>query len=188
MRQKKDNPYTEVLTHLIVDIFEKSNNAPINYKQVAAKLNLSDNESKDAILEILSDESKSGKFLQPERGKFQLRQLSVHIRGKVDMTADGSAYIVPDDELESDIHVAPRKRRRALDTDLLKVRVHARRRGRKRAGPVVEIIQRAKTDFTGTIDIAKPYALFLPDDRNTTHDIFVPLDNLSGAQHGETVV
>lgn len=188
MRQKKDNPYKEVLTHLIVDIFEKSNNAPINYKQVAAKLNLSDNESKDAILEILSDESKSGKFLQPERGKFQLRQLSVHIRGKVDMTADGSAYIVPDDELESDIYVAPRKLRQALHNDIVKVHVYERRRGRKREGEVVEIIQRAKTDFTGTIDIAKSYAFFLPDDRKMIHDIFVPLDNLNGAQHGEKVV
>lgn len=188
MRQKKDNPYKEVLTHLIVDIFEKSNNAPINYKQVAAKLNLSDNESKDAILEILSDESKSGKFLQIERGKFQLRQLSVHIRGKVDMTADGSAYIVPDDELESDIYVAPRKLRQALHNDIVKVHVYERRRGRKREGEVVEIIQRAKTDFTGTIDIAKSYAFFLPDDRKMIHDIFVPLDNLNGAQHGEKVV
>src|SRR5690606_41552031 len=54
--------------------------------------------------------------------------------------------------------------------------------------PILEIIQRAKTDFTGTIDIAKSYAFFLPDDRKMIHDIFVPLDNLNGAQHGEKVV
>lgn len=188
MKEKKDNPYKEVLTHLIVDIFEKSKNTPLNYKQVAAKLNLNDSDSKSAIAGILADESKSGKFLQVERGKFKLRQLNVYIQGKVDMTADGSAYIVPEDELENDIYIAPRKLRQALHNDIVKVHAYERRKGRKREGEVVEIIQRAKTDFTGTIDIAKSYAFFLPDDRKMIHDIFVPLDNLNGAQHGEKVV
>ena len=188
MTQKKENTYKEILTQLIVDVFEKSNNAPLNYKQVAAKLNLNDSDSKDAISAILSDESKSGKFLQVSRGKFKLRQLNVYIQGKVDMTADGSAYVVPEDELESDIHVAPRKLRQALHNDIVKVHVYERRRGRKREGEVVEIIQRAKTDFTGTIDIAKSYAFFLADDRKMLHDIFIPLDNLNGAKHGEKVV
>jgi len=188
MKEKKENTYKEVLTHLIVDIFEKSNNTPLNYKQVAAKLNLSDPESKNAIAEILSNESKSGKFLQIERSKFKLRQLNVYIQGKVDMTADGSAYVIPEDELENDIHIAPRKLRQALHNDIVRVHVYERRKGRKREGEVVEIIQRAKTDFTGTIDISKSYAFFLPDDRKMIHDIFVPLDNLNGAQHGEKVV
>lgn len=188
MKQKKENTYKDVLTHLIVDIFEKSENTPLNYKQVAAKLNLSDADSKSAIGEILSDESKAGRFLQVERGKFKLRQLNVYIKGKVDMTADGSAYIIPEDEFESDIHIAPRKLRQALHNDIVKVHVYERRKKKKREGEVVEIIQRAKMDFTGTIDISKSYAFFLPDDRKMIHDIFVPLDNLNGAKHGEKVV
>src|SRR5690606_36596148 len=169
MKQKKENPYKEVLTQLIVDIFEKSGNQALNYKQVSAKLNLADTDSKVAIADILSDASKSGKFLQVSRGKFKLRQLQVYVVGKVDMTADGSAYIIPEDELEDDIHIAPRKLRQALHNDIVKVHVYERSRGRKREGEVVEIIQRAKTDFTGTIDISKSYAFFLPDDRKMIH-------------------
>ena len=188
MKEKKDNPYRDVLTNLIVDIFEQSKNSPLNYKQIAAKLNLYDSDSKTAIVDILSDESKAGKFTQISRGKFKLRQLNVYIQGKVDMTADGSAYVVPNDELENDVYIAPRKLRQALHNDIVKVHVYERRRGRKREGEVVEIIERAKTDFTGTIDIAKSYAFFLPDDRKMLHDIFIPLDNLNGAQNGEKVV
>ena len=88
------------------------------------------------------------------------------------MTADGSAYIVPEDELENDIFVAPRKLRQALHGDLVKVHVYERKKGRKREGEVVEILSRAKTDFTGTIDISNSYAFFLPDDRKMLHDIF----------------
>lgn len=188
MKQKKENPYKEVLTQLIVDIFEKNKNAALNYRQVAAKLNVVDTDSKVAIADILSDESKSSKFVQTDRGKFKLRQLQVYVTGKVDMTADGSAYIVPDDEFENDIYIAPRKLRQALHNDIVKVHVYERRKGRKREGEVVEILQRAKTDFTGTISISSSYAFFLPDDRKMLHDIFVPLDNLNGAKAGEKVV
>ncbi|MBL1408107.1 ribonuclease R [Sphingobacterium faecale] len=188
MKSRKENPYKEVLTQLIVDIFEKSGNSLLNYKQVAAKLNIKDSDSKVAIADILNDSSKSGQFAQPERGKFKLRQLQVYITGKVDMTADGSAYIVPEDELENDIFVAPRKLRQALHGDIVKVHVYERKKGRKREGEVVEILQRAKTDFTGTIDISQSYAFFLPDDRKMQHDIFIPLDGLHGAKNGEKVL
>lgn len=188
MKSRKENPYKEVLTQLIVDVFEKSGNPLLNYKQVAAKLNITDSDSKVAIADILNDSSKSGQFAQPERGKFKLRQLQVYIIGKVDMTADGSAYIVPNDEFENDIFVAPRKVRQALHGDIVKVHVYERKKGRKREGEVVEILQRAKTDFTGTIDISQSYAFFLPDDRKMQHDIFIPLDNLNGAKNGQKVV
>lgn len=188
MKSKKENPYKEVLTQLIVDIFEKSGNTPLNYKQVAAKLNITDSDSKVTISDILSDGSRLGLFHQPERGKFQLKQLHVYVTGKVDMTADGSAYIVPDEDSESDIYVAPRKLRQALHNDIVKVHVYERKKGRKREGEVVEILQRAKTDFTGTIDISKSYAFFQPDDRKMLHDIFIPLDNLNGAKNGEKVL
>lgn len=188
MKSKKENPYKEVLTQLIVDIFEKSGNTALNYKQVAAKLNITDTVSKVTISDILTDGSRTGQFNQPERGKFQLKQLHVYVTGKVDMTADGSAYIVPEDDTESDIYVAPRKLRQALHNDIVKVHVYERKKGRKREGEVVEILQRAKTDFTGTIDISKTYAFFQPDDRKMLHDIFIPLDNLNGAKNGEKVL
>src|SRR5690606_21871691 len=83
---------------------------------------------------------------------------------------------------------APRKLRQALHGDYVKVHVYERKKGKKREGEVVEILQRAKTDFTGTIEISKNYAFFLPDDRKMLNDIFVPLANLNGAKDGEKVV
>src|SRR5690606_17484512 len=93
-----------------------------------------------------------------------------------------------EDEVENDIHVAPRKLRQALHGDIVKVHVYDSKKRNKREGEVVEILQRAKVDFTGTIDISQSYAFFLADDRKMLHDIFVPLDNLNGAQDGEKVV
>jgi ribonuclease R len=184
MSKKKSNNFNLVLTKLITDVFEKSGNKPLNYKQVASKLNLHDDETRSLILEVLKEESRKGILQEPEKGKFILKQLKTFVTGKVDMTSDGSAYIVSEDEFEEDIYVAPRKLRNALHDDVVKVYVYAKNKGRKKDGEVVEILQRAKMDFTGIIKLSDRFAFFVPDDRKMLHDIFIPLDRLNGAKDG----
>jgi ribonuclease R len=184
MSKKKINNFNLVLTKLITDVFEKSGNKPLNYKQVASKLNLHDDETRVLILEVLKEETRKGILQEPEKGKFILKQLKTFVTGKVDMTSDGSAYIISEDEFEEDIYVAPRKLRNALHGDIVKVYVYAKNKGRKKDGEVVEILQRAKIDFTGIIKLSDRFAFFVPDDRKMLHDIFIPLDGLNGAKDG----
>lgn len=188
MAKNKNSQVKLVLTQLISDIFEKNRNVALNHKQVAAKLNLTDLASTDTILEILVEQTEKGIFIRPERGKFRLKDLKTFVTGTVDMTADGSAFIVPDDEFEKDIFVAPRKLRNALHGDKVKVYVFGKKTsGRKNEGEVVEIITRAKTDFIGVAKVSERFAFIIPDDRKMLHDIFVPLSDLNGAKNGQKV-
>jgi len=167
---------------------KKNNNQLLNYKQVSAKLNLNDQESRETILEILKEGKNNGIFLEPEKGKFKLKELQNFIIGTVDMTADGSAYIVPEDEFEKDIFVAPRKLKNALHGDTVKAYVFAKKSGRKNDGEVIEIIKRAKSDFTGVIKISDRFAFVIADDKKMMHDIFVPLADTHGAKSGQRVL
>jgi len=188
MAKKKSANIKLVLNQLVSDVFEKNNNQLLNYKQVSAKLNLNDQESRETILEILKEGKGTGIFLEPEKGKFKLKELQNFIIGTVDMTADGSAYIVPEDEFEKDIFVAPRKLRNALHGDTVKAYVFAKKSGRKNEGEVVEIIKRAKSDFTGVIKISDRFAFVIADDKKMMHDIFVPLTDIHGAKNGQRVL
>lgn len=188
MSKKKSHNFNLVLTKLISDVFEKSGNKPLNYKQVASKLNLHDDESRALILEILKEEKRKGVLIEPDKGKYLLKQLKTFITGKVDMTSDGSAYIICEDEFEEDIYVAPRKLRNALHGDLVKVYVYAKKKGRKKDGEVVEILERAKMDFTGIVNLSERFAFFIPDDRKMLHDIFIPIDSLKGAQDKDKAI
>ena len=176
-----------ILTQLISDVFEKNRNIAINHKQVAARLNLKDTESTQTILEILKEQVEKGIYIQPERGKFKVKELKTFVTGTVDMTTDGAGFIIPDDELEKDIFVAPRKLRNALNGDKVKVYVFAKKSGRRNEGEVVEIIHRSKTEFIGVAKIAERFAFVIPDDRKMQHDIFVPLSDLNGAKNGQKV-
>ncbi|QIL42407.1 ribonuclease R [Pedobacter sp. HDW13] len=188
MAKKKSANIKLVLNQLVSDVFEKNNNQLLNYKQVSAKLNLNDHESRETILEILKEGKNNGIFLEPEKGKFKLKELQNFIIGTVDMTADGSAYIVPEDEFEKDIFVAPRKLKNALHGDTVKAYVFAKKSGRKNDGEVIEIIKRAKSDFTGVIKISDRFAFVIADDKKMMHDIFVPLADTHGAKSGQRVL
>jgi ribonuclease R len=188
MAKNKNVQFKLVLTQLISDIFEKNKNIALNHKQVAARLNLSDKIAIDTILEVLVEQTEKGLFIRPERGKFKLKELKTFVTGTVDMTADGSAFIVPDDEFEKDIFVGPRKLRNALHGDKVKVYVFAKKSGgRRNEGEIVKILKRTKTEFIGVAKISDRFAFVIPDDRKMLHDIFVPLGDINGAKNGQKV-
>ncbi len=187
MAKKKSGQLEQVLTQLISDVLEKNQNEPLNYKQVSAKLNITDVDSRETILELLKEQVVKGVFEEPEKGKFRLKDLKTFIIGKVDMTADGSAFVVPDDEFEKDVYVSSRKLHTALHGDKVKVYMFAKKSGRKNEGEVIEIIERHKTDFIGVVKISERFAFVMIDDRKMLHDIFVPLTDLNGAKDGQKV-
>lgn len=188
MAKKKTHQFKIILTKLISDVFEKSGNKALNYKQVAAQLNINDTESRELILEILREQARSGILHEPDKGKFQLKELKTFVTGIVDMTADGSAYIVHENEFENDIFIAPRKLRTALHGDTVKVYVYAKNKGKRKEGEVVEIITRAKMEFTGIIKVSEKFAFFIPDDRKMLQDIFIPLTDLNGGHDQDKAI
>src|SRR5476651_1259615 len=135
MSKKKNNSsINQVLTQMVLDIFEQNGNTPLNYKQVSAKLNVRDPDAKYTILDILKEEAFKQVLKEVAPGKFQLLELKTFVEGKVDLTNDGSAFIVTDDEAETDIFVAPRKLRNALNGDRVKVYVYAISKGKRKEG------------------------------------------------------
>jgi ribonuclease R len=183
-KNRNTSSIKQVLTQMVLDIFEKNSDTPFNYKQVSAKLNINDPESREIIYEILKEEVQKNVLKEVSHGKFQLLELKTFVEGKVDLTADGSAFIVTDDKDETDIFVGPRKLRNALNGDRVKVYVYAKSKGSRKEGEVIEILQRNKMEFTGVVKLSERFAFFIPDDRKMMHDIFIPLNDLNGAKNG----
>jgi ribonuclease R len=136
-KKKNNSSIVQVLTQMVLDVFEQNGNTPLNYKQVSAKLNVRDPESREIIFDILKDEAFKSVLKEVSPGKFQLLELKTFMEGRVDLTNDGSAFIVTDDELESDIFVAPRKLRNALHGDRVKVYVYAISKGKRKEGEII---------------------------------------------------
>ena len=76
---KKAHHFKEVLTQLILEIFQKSGQQLLNPKQVSAKLKLDDADARETIAEILRNEVRKGTLREPERGRFQLKELKTFV-------------------------------------------------------------------------------------------------------------
>jgi ribonuclease R len=103
------------------------------------------------------------------------------------MTSRKTAYFVSP-EVEEDIFIPTNNLNKALDGDKVKIYIYNRRKGRRPEGEVVEILERAKTDFVGVIDIQKNFAFVSTANAKMYTDIFVPKNKLGDAQNGDVVL
>jgi ribonuclease R len=92
------------------------------------------------------------------------------------------------DELEDDVFVSANNLHTALHGDTVKVMLFAKRKGARPEGEVVEIIERSRTTFVGTVELMPNFAFLLPDNKNMPFDLFIPLSKINGAKQGQKAV
>ena len=102
------------------------------------------------------------------------------------MNAGGSAYLMNED-LPKDIYVHNSKTNRALHLDTVRVEV-LKGKGRAIEGRVIEIVNRFKTEFVGTLQVTDRFAFLVPDSKKMPIDIFIPLSKLMGGLDGQKAV
>jgi ribonuclease R/exosome complex exonuclease DIS3/RRP44 len=108
------------------------------------------------------------------------------IKGRLSMNASGSAYLVNND-LPKDIYVNKNNTNKALHLDTVKVRL-IEGNGRSIEGEVIEVIERFRVEFVGTIQISPRYAFFIPDTNKIPIDFYIPITKTLGAKDGQKVV
>lgn len=175
------------LASKILKILSKEPKKVFNYKQIAAKLELEDTQSRNQIIKDLKLLKAQGSLEEPEVGKYRMVESQDYLEGILDMTSRKTAYFISD-ELEDDVFVPSNNLNRALDKDKVKVYIYNRRRGKRPEAEVVEIIERHKVEFVGVIDIQKNFGFVRTANPKMYTDIFIPKDKLGEAQNGEVVL
>ncbi|GET45635.1 ribonuclease R [Capnocytophaga felis] len=176
------------LTKGIFSVLETHQNESFNYKQIAAKLNISDASGRDILIKRLVQLKEKKKILEVERGKYKALPNQNYYTGVVDITSRGNAYVVVD-ELDTDVFVPSNMLNKALYGDLVEVYIFPRfRKGNKLEGEVTKIIERKKMRFVGVVQMQKNFAFVLPTDHRMYTDIFVSKNDINGAENGDKVI
>ncbi|RTY76332.1 ribonuclease R [Flavobacterium sp. LS1R10] len=181
---KKEKDFSEK----IIKILSQSANKAFNYKQIGAKLELDDTESRNQIIKDLKILASQNKFIESEPGKYLVKAESKeYYEGKIDMTSRKTAYFVCA-EMEEDVFIPTNNLNHALDKDIVKVYVYNRRKGKRPEGEVIEVLERNKTDFVGVIDIQANFAFVSTANPKMYTDIFIPKDKIGEAEQGDVVL
>ncbi len=184
---KKKGNIIKDLSRKIIKILNQAPANSFNYKQIAAKLAITDANGRNQIIQKLEALKSQQKVEEVERGKFKIIPFDKYFIGTLDATANGNAYFICD-ELDHDIYIPARNLNKALDKDTVKIYLYNRRNSTKEEGDVVEIIKRAKTEFVGVLQLSKNFGFLVADDPKMYADLFIPKNKLKGAEDGIKVL
>lgn len=184
---RNKNLTAEMLESTVLGIFKNYPNKNFNYKQIARQIKFKTPPERQRLIKMLESLEDEGTLTQTSKGKFRLKVSRSYAEGIVDMTSTGNAYVMVEG-VEQDIFISAQNTFKALPGDKVKVYLFPPRKRRKPEGEIVEILERKKVRFVGTLEILKDFAFLLPKDKNMPYDIFIPLALLNDAKDGEIAI
>ena len=174
------------LKNSIVAILYGDPGKTVNYKQLSTWLGIKNMETRKLVNVVLQELHDDGYLDQIARGKYKLKAKSGTVIGIVDLQPQGFAY-VNSDEVERPILISSRNLNHAMAGDKVRARMFASRKKHDLEGEILEILERAKSVFVGTIQISRNFAFLIPAGK-VGFDIFIPIDKLKGAKNGQKAV
>jgi len=187
-RKRAHNQRKNEITKGIFTVLEKEPSKSFNYKQIAAQLDITDTQSRNDLIKRLGQLKQKERIKEVGRGKFQVLASNANlIRGKVDLTSSGNAYIITED-FDDDIFIPNHKINKAFHGDIVDVQLKSKRNGKKPEGVIVSVVERKKKTFVGVVDKQKAFAFVRPSDNKMYTDIFIPSEDLNSAEDGDKVV
>jgi ribonuclease R/exosome complex exonuclease DIS3/RRP44 len=184
---KKKGRVVKDLTRKIFRILNKDSSKSYNYKQIAAQLEVVSTEGKNQVIQKLAELRNDKKIKEIEPGKYQISIDRKYHIGTIDLTSSGNGYFISDD-FEKDIFVPSVNVNRALQGDTVKAYVYPRKGSKKFEVDIVEVLERAKTDFVGTLQMNKNFGFVIADNNKMYADIFISQNKINGAEDGDKVL
>jgi ribonuclease R len=182
-KSNKPNKMKNSLTHVVRKVFEKNPDSILSHKQVCALIDVRENALRKLVFDILQDLSSSGELERHSHGVYSIAAKGNCVEGYIELTARGAGFVVTDDE-EDDVFIAPQNLGQALNGDRVKVRIFKRGKTRNE-GEVIEVVDRERTQFVGTIEMHDKFAFLIPDNLKAGTDIYISKEKLNGAKQGD---
>jgi ribonuclease R len=199
-KEKAGKTEKKELIQSLFSIFINHPTRTFNYKQLLKLLQQHDpvlfetiffsddrDKNRKILLAVLDELAEAGDIIETDKGRFKGVPVDMFAEGIIDITSNGAAYVM-NENFDDDIYISPENTANALNGDVVKILLHAVRGGRRQEGEVVEIIERGKMEYAGTLQVLPKFAFLVPDSNKMKTDLFIPLSKLNGAENGQKAV
>ncbi len=171
----------------LLEFFRLNPRKSFNYKQITHQLGINSQEQKEDVIKILQVMEKEEIIEAVDRGRYRYVPDFSLFTGKVEFTQRGAAFVLVD-ELEEDVYVSKSLSGMALNGDIVTVELIRQKKGSRLEGKIIEVVERARTEFVGTVQRMKKFAFVIPDNSRIHVDFFVTPENMNKAKDGDKVV
>lgn len=181
---KKTNKLKQSLLHTIRKTFEKQPEATLSHKQVSDLVDARDGALRTLVFTILKDLAKEGFLKSVSYDTFKMNSKEkLILEGTISITTKGFGFVTVDKE-KADVFIAANHMQQALNGDRVKIQILSYDKKRIE-GQVIEVIERERTQFVGTIQMHDKFAFLIPDNVRMNSDIYIPKEKLNGAKDKE---
>jgi len=108
------------------------------------------------------------------------------IEGTIRVTGKGVGYFPAPDDTD-DFEVQPENLASALNRDKVKIKPLSKETSGRKQARVIDIVERHKTSFVGTLEKTEEGFFLVPDDKRMYRDIFIPTEKILKAKEGEKI-
>lgn len=171
----------------LLEFFRGNPRKSYNYKQITHELGITSQTQREDVIKILEVMEKEEIIEAVDRGRYRYVPDFSLFTGKVEFTQRGAAFVLVD-ELEEDIYISKSLTGMALNGDTVTVELIRQKKGSRLEGKIIEVVERARTEFVGTVQRMKKFAFVIPDNSRIHVDFFVPIENMNKAKDGDKVL
>ena len=168
---------------ILIRLFEKHPGVELTHQQICTMVEARDPMSRQVVFEGLNALASKNTVKRINHFTFCLNGGSNLVEGVIQLTQRGAGFVVVEGK-DKDVFIAPQNIGQALNGDTVKVRVFKSGPNRDE-GAVVEIKERERVQFVGTIMYGDKNALLIPDNNRSGLEIRVANEHLNGARDGE---
>ena len=173
----------------LIKFFKNNPTSAFKNKEIAKKLKIktpADFSSLKSILHSLLEEE----FLFKKGKRYQLYQFpdSNKIIGALQIHPEGYGFVIPKKKKLGNVFISERNIGAAFDGDTVEVVLFAKHKGKSLEGQIIKILERKKTEVSGTLQKSKSFYFISPDNYHLQRDIYIDKSNLGEAKVGDKVV
>ncbi|MEI7486229.1 MAG: ribonuclease R [Chryseobacterium sp.] len=186
--QKNDQKLMEI-GRLIVRFMTENSTKIHNYKQISDGIDHKNPRQRELVIQALHKLQASERIKETEKGKYILNlNIAGTLTGTIDFNQSGNAYVRVEG-LEDDVFIHSKNVKDALQGDKVLIVTYTYK-GKKLEGSVLEVLERNRTEFVGTLQVVthKDFGFVVCDKKSINTDIFIPKGKFVGAQDGDKVV
>lgn len=170
----------------IIDYLRDTAGRPLKAKELAQGLGI-DSHDYPEFKEQLKRLEDEGLLYRVRRQRYAAPEKINLVVGRLQTIRSGAGFVVPEDGAD-DLFVPWQAMGSAVHGDRVVARVEKRRRGQRREGRVIKVLERARESIVGVYHPARNFGFVVPEDRKLTRDIFIPPGQEGGATEGDVVV
>lgn len=186
--QKNDHKLQEI-GKLILRFMNENSTKIYNYKQIAEGIDYKNPRQRELVIQALHKLQAAERIKETEKGKYIVNlNIKGTLTGIIDFNQSGNAYVNVEG-LEDDIFIHSKNVKDALQGDKVLIVTYTYK-GKKLEGSVLEVLERTRTEFVGTLQVVshKDFGFVVCDKKTINTDIFIPKGNFGGANDGDKVV